>query len=365
MICGLGMVGMALLSLPACHPEEGHSQEHAHGHRIVVTTPVVKDVVIPQPYVCQIRSRRHIEIRPLVEGYLEEIYIREGQEVKQGDVLFRILPVLYKTKLDAELAEVRLAQIEYENTKRLYENQPPVVSAQEVALYEAKLARARAKAAQAEAELSFTIIRAPFDGIIDRFHRQKGSLVSKEDLLTTLSDNSVMWVYFKVPEARYLEYMRRQAGQYGTQEVELVLADGTKYPEKGVIAAIGGQFNNETGNISFRADFPNPRQFLRHGQTGTILIHQTFPQALVIPQRATLEILEKHYVFVVDDQGVVHQREISIQHELDDLFVVQKGLTVQDKIIIEGVRQVRDGDQLDYEFRPPDEVLAHLKYHAE
>jgi membrane fusion protein (multidrug efflux system) len=331
----------------------------------VVTTPLEKEVVITQRYVCQIHSRRHIEIRALAEGYLEEIPIREGQEVKQGDVLFRILPVFYKTKLDAELAEVRLAHIEYENTKRLYEHQPPVVSAQEVALYEAKLARAKAKAAQAEAELAFTVIRAPFDGIIDRFHRQRGSLVSKDDLLTTLSDNGVMWVYFKVPEARYLEYMKQREHYSGDRAVELVLADGTKYPERGVIAAIGGQFNNETGNITFRADFPNPQRLLRHGQTGTILIHQTLPDALLIPQRATLEILEKHYVFVVDDQGVVQQREIRIQHELDDLFVVQKDLTTQDKIILEGVRQVSEGDHVEYEFRRPEEVIGRLKYHAE
>jgi membrane fusion protein (multidrug efflux system) len=358
--------GMVVLTLPAC--QHGHSQEHVteHPHHtLVVTSPILKDVVVTQQYVCQIRARQHIEIRALEEGYLEEIPFQEGQFVKQGDVLFRILPLLYKARLDAELAEVRLAQIEYENTKRLYEHKPPVVSAQEVALYEAKLAKAKAKAAQAEAELSFTVIRAPFDGIVDRQYRQKGNLVSKEDLLTTLSDTSVMWVYFNVPEARYLEYMNGQAKYYGSQQVELVLANGSKFPEKGTIAAIGGQFNNETGNVVFRADFPNPHRLLRHGQTGNVLLHQRLHDALVIPQRATFEILEKRYVFVVDENHIVHQREIIIDHELDDIFVIKKGLNVQDKIVLEGVRQVQDGQRIEYEYRPPQEVLQHLKFHAE
>lgn len=351
---------MCLLALPACQKHEDHL--HEEHHKIVATSPQVKDVVLTQQYVCQIRSQRNIEIRALQEGYLEQITIKEGQAVKADDVLFQVRPILYKTRLDAELAEVQLAQLELNNTRRLFEQK--VVSVQEVSLFEAKLAKAKARAAQAEAEYNFTVVRAPYDGIIDRLQQQQGSLVKKEDLLTTLSDNSVMWVYFNVPEARYLDYVSGQDRESESQQIELVLANGSKFKYPGRIGAIEAKFNNETGNIPFRADFPNPDRLLRHGQTGTVLIHRTQKNAVVIPQRATFEVLDKRYVWVVGEDHVVHQRLITVQHELEDVFVVG-GLSEKDKIVLDGVRQVRDGEKTEYEFQKPEEVLAHQKFHAE
>ena len=247
------------------------------------------------------------------------------------------------------MAEAKLAQLEFKNTKKLFEDK--VVSQNEVALLEAKLAKAKAKAKLAEAELNFTNVRAPFDGIVDRLHEQQGSLIKEGDILTTLSDNSVMWVYFNVPEARYLEYMADRKQHKEERQIELVLANGNKFQQPGKIGAIEAKFNNETGNIPFRADFPNPDRLLRHGQTGTVLIHRTLKDAIVIPQRATFEILDKRYVYVVDKDDVVHQREIVVQNELEDIFVIKKGLDVNDKIVLEGIRQVRDGEKVEYEFR--------------
>ena len=240
-----------------------------------------------------------------------------------------------------------------------------VVSQQEVALFQAKLAKAQAKAKLAEAELNFTMVRAPFDGIVDRLEQRQGSLIKEGDVLTTLSDNSVMWVYFNVPEARYLEYMADPDQDKEEQKIELVLANGSKFQQTGKIGAIEAKFNNETGNIPFRADFPNPDGLLRHGQTGNVLIHRTLKNAIVIPQRATFEILDKRYVYVVGKDDVVHQREIAIQHEMDDIFVIKKGLDVNDKIVLEGVRQVHDGEKVEYEFRRPEQVMANQKNKAE
>lgn len=360
-----GLLALISLSLPACsrmHAQE-EKQSHQEHSNIVVTSPKAQDVLITQRYVCQIHSRRHIQVCALASGYLEEIPVKEGQAVKQGDVMFKILPTLYKAKLDAELAEAQLAELEYKNTQRLFEQK--VVSHQEVALYEAKLAKARAKANLAQAEMNFTLVRAPFPGIIDRLHEQLGSLIHEGDVLTTLSDNSVMWVYFNVPEARYLEYMAGRNKDKEAERIELVLANGSKFPHTGTIGAIEAEFNNETGNIPFRADFPNPDGLLRHGQTGNVLLHRTLKQATVIPQRATFEILDKLYVYVVGEDGVVHQRPITIQHELDDIFVIESGLGAKDTIVLDGVRQVRDGEKVEYEFRTPEEVLAKQKHHAE
>ncbi len=189
------------------HSTADHQGEDAHheAHKVIVTSPVSKQVTVTQQYVCQIHSHRHIEVCALQGGYLEEIPVREGQEVKQGDTMFTILPTLYKARLAAEAAEVKLAQIEFNNTEKLF--QQNVVAQPEVALAQAKLSKAQAKLQLTQAELDFTSIKAPFDGIIDHQHLQQGSLIAEGDVLTTLSDNKTMWVYFNVPESRYLEYV--------------------------------------------------------------------------------------------------------------------------------------------------------------
>jgi membrane fusion protein (multidrug efflux system) len=346
------------------HAQEEHGQaEHGHeehSHKIVVTSPIAKDMVSTQQYVCQIHSCRHIEVCALEGGYLEQIAVKEGQSVQQGELLFKILPTLYEARLASDVAEAQLAQIELQNTERLF--QQNVVAQPEVALAQAKLAKAQAKVNLARAELDFASVKAPFDGIVDKQHVQQGSLVAEGDILTTLSDNSVMWAYFNVPEARYLQY---QQGPHDDLKVELKLANGKIFPQIGAIGAIEADFNNETGNIAFRADFANPTRLLRHGQTGTILLSQVVKDAIVIPQRATFEILAKKYAFVVGDDDVVHQREIEIQTEMDDIYLIKEGLDVNDKIILEGIRQVRDGEKVEYEFHAPEEVLDSLKYHAE
>ncbi len=332
---------------------ENKEKPHREHETIVVTNPQAKDVSITQQYVCKIHSQRHINIRALANGYLSEIPIKEGQAVKQGDGMFRILPTLYQARYDAELAEVRLAELEFNETKKLFEKS--AVSSQELALRQAKLDKAKAKAKLAEAELNFTIVRAPFDGIVDRLQEQVGSLIHERDILTTLSDNRVMWVYFEVPETRYLEYMAGRGQDQENTKIELVLANGNKFPHASTGVTVLATFANETGSIPFRTDFPNPHGLLRHGQRGTVLIHLTLKNALVIPQRAVFEILDKQYVWVVDNEGVAHQREIVIQNESEDIFVIKKGLDVNDKIIVEGVRQVRDGEKVKFEFRKPEE----------
>jgi membrane fusion protein (multidrug efflux system) len=329
--------------------------------KIVVTSPKAKNVVITQKYVGQIHAQRHIKVRALQKGYLEEVPLKEGQTVKRGDLMFKIVPILYKAKWDAELAEARAAELELKNTKKLFDQK--VVAIQEVALSEAKLARLRAKVKLAKAELDFTEVRAPFDGVIDRLHEQQGSLITEQDILTTLCDNNLMWVYFNVPQARYLEYMTGPANDE-ERKIELVLANG-KLKRRGKISAIEAQFNDKSGSIPFRADFANPDRLLRHGMTGTVLIHETLKNAIVIPQKATFESAGKRYVYVVDKDDVVHQREIVVQNELEDLFVINRGIGVDDRMVYEGIRQVREGEKVRYEFRPLDQILGHPKNHAE
>ena len=367
-------VGLAGCETNASSHEQSGAESHAaahegaehHAHKVLVTSPVQKDVVNTQPFVCQIHSCNHIEIRALMGGYLQEVGVKEGQAVKKGALMFQILPPLYQAKLDSEIAEANRIRIALKNAQTLSEK--GIVSTQEIALKTAELAKAEAKVALAKAELTFTSITAPFDGIVDRQKCQVGSLIEEGDVLTTFSDNSLMWVYFNVPEKRYLAYKAElDAAGGGTDhmKIELKLANGTIFPHPGKIGAIEADFNNTTGNIAFRADFPNPNGLLRNGQTGTILIHSTMKNVLVIPQRATFEILDKRYAYVVDKDNVVHQRDIKIGTVQDDIFVIEKGLQKDDKIVLEGIRQVHDGDKIEYEFRAPEDVLGNLKYHAE
>jgi len=364
----VAFLALSSLSLPACDihkAEESHEQEH---HKIVVTSPVVKDVILTQPYVCLIRAQRHIDVRALVDGYLEKILVKEGQVVKEKEPMFKILPILYQARYEAAKAEARQAELEYKYAQNLFEKK--VIADTEVALREAKWKKAEAHKMLAEAELKFTDITAPFDGIVDTLHEREGSLIKERDILTTLSDNSVMWVYFNVPEASYLEYMAHvDQDQHAPRlelNLELELANHSKFPYACTGVTVEAKFNPETGNIPFRADFPNPHRLLRHGQTGTILVHPTRHNALIIPQRATFEILDKRYVWVGGEDNKAKQRLVTIdESKLEDIFIIKSGLDVKDKIIWEGVRDVRDGDKVEYEFRPPEEILDKQKNHAE
>lgn len=354
-------------------PRHGGSHDEVE-HPIVVTTPGVLDVPTTRDYVGQIHSQRHVEVRAIDEGYLEEVLIQEGQAVEEGQRLFQILPVMYRAELEARRAELQLAEINYQNTEQL--TGQGVVSEQELALARAERARARAQVDRATAEYGFTSVEAPFAGIVDRQMMQLGSLVEAGDVLTTLSDNSVMWVYFNVPEADYLAY--RAIPGAGTPDepqrlaipevtIRLRLANGQIFDEAAdSTLTIESEFDNTTGNIRFRADFPNPQGLLRQGQTGTVLIQETLHDALVIPQRATFEILDRRFVYVVDEQGLAHQRQVTVSHELEDLFVISEGLSPGEAFILDGVRQVSDGERIgELQRRDASDVLNDLKHHAE
>ena len=361
-------------TLVACQALRAQDHPREEERRpVVLSSPAVRNVRTSQKYVCQIHSRRHIEVRALEQGYLEQVPVQEGQHVKEGDLLFKILPIVHKAHLDADRAELELANIQLRNTQMLSDNQ--VVSNQELAMAQAERNRAKAKVRLAAAKLGFMNLVAPFDGIIDRQYAQQGSLVEEGDMLTTLSDNSLMWVYFNVPEADYLRYKSlphainpespQQLKIPGTI-IELQLANGNIFDQNGGdTVTIESDFDNETGNIQFRADFPNPNNLLRHGQTGTLLIGETLKDVLVIPQRATFEILDKRYVFVVGNDGIAHQRAIKVSHEMDDIFVVESGLKASERFVFEGVRQLHDGERLKCKVVSADRALKNMKFHAE
>ena len=350
----------ALLATMGCHSEkhEGEGEKV----KFLVTSVLKQDTLTIREYVSQIRAIQHIEVRALEKGYLEKIFVDEGQSVKQGQRMFQIMPLMYNAELQKAQAEANFAEVEFLNTKALADSN--VVSKNELLLAKAKFDKANAELALAQVHLGFTSIKAPFDGIMDRFSVRQGSLVNEGDLLTVLSDNSKMWIYFNVPEAEYLNF-RIAAKKDSIMKVSLMMANQQMFEYNGIVEAIEADFNNETGNIAFRATFPNPKGLLRHGETGNIRMAVPYRNALIIPQKATFEILEKKYVFVVGKDSVAHQTEIVVAAEMPDLYIVKSGLKADDRIILEGLRKVRDSDKITYEYEDPKKVIPHLKVYAE
>lgn len=354
------MSACALLYCTACSSKKEEAEAET---KFLLTSPLRKDTTVTRVYVCQIHAIQHIELRSREKGYLQKIFVDEGQFIREGQMMFQIMPLLYTAELQKAEAEAKFAEIEYRNTKQLADSN--VVSVNELALAQAKFDKAKAEVALAQAHLSFTEIRAPFSGIMDRFHVRQGSLVNEEDLLTMMSDNSQMWVYFNVPEAEYLNY-KVNARKDSVMRVQLQMANNQLFDHPGIVKAIEADFNNETGNIAFRATFPNPEGLLRHGETGNILATSLLKNALIIPQKATFEILEKKYVFTVDKDNVIHQREITIAEEMPDLYLVKEGITENDRIVLEGIRKIRDNDKIqEFEYVDPKVVIPNLKVYVE
>ena len=330
--------------------------------KLLVTTALHTDTTVTKEYVAQIHAYQHIEVRALEKGYLDKIFVDEGQTVKKGQAMFQIRPAIYRADLQKSEAEANYVDIEYKNTKSLADSN--IVSKNELALSKAKLNKARADVALAQTHLQFTSIAAPFTGIMDHFRARLGSLVDEGDLLTTLSDNSKMWVYYNVPEAEYLAYKEHLKGD-STLHVKLMMANNEVFKYPGIVKTIEADFNNETGNIAFRATFPNPNALLRNGETGSVLMTVPLNNVLLIPQKATLEVLEKKYVYVVDKNNVVHQREVTIGAEMPELFIITGGLTKTDKFLLEGIRKVKDGDKISYTYESPSKAISQLKVHSE
>ncbi len=351
------LIALAALCMWACHaPHEKHEEPGV----FAVTTPLRQDLELTREYVAQVQAIQHIEVRAQERGYLTEIFVDEGQLVGEGTKMFQIMPLIYRADLHRAEAETDMASIEYKNTKMLADKD--IVSPAELALAAAKLNRAKAELELAQTHMRLTEIRAPFTGLMDRFVVRLGSLVEAGDLLTTLSDNRMLWIYFNVPEAEYLDY---KADPDQQMVVKFKMANDKFFEQEGKVETIEADFDNTTGTIAFRATFPNPTGLLRHGETGNIVVATKYPDAQVIPQKATFEILDRRYVFVVDDEGIVKSRPISVAAELPHVFIVVGGLADTDHILLEGLRKVEEGKHIEVKLEEPAEVFAQLKYHAE
>lgn len=356
----------AALFVSACSSDKKNS---VNQEKYPVTNPIVMDTAYTHDYVANIHSLQHVELRARVKGYIEKIHVDEGEIVKAGQILFSISRQEYevdllkaKAMLKSAIADAKAAELDLQNVKILVEKN--IVSKTELKMAQAKLDALQAKVdeaqsyeASAELNLSYTVIKAPFDGIIDRIPNKAGSLVDEGTLLTTLSDNKKVFAYFNVSEKEYLDFTTLIDSEK-KNEVSLVLANNQIHKYKGCIETVAGKIDKNTGNIAFRACFPNPDLLLKHGSSGEVRIMKEEKNALIIPQKATFEIQDKIYVFTVGPDNTVKMRSIVPKLRIPHLYVIESGLSSNDRIIYEGIQQAKEGDTIIPEVISMKQILA-------
>jgi RND family efflux transporter MFP subunit len=342
------------LLLTAC---SNRTKESKTEEKFTVINPIVMDTVYINEYVADIHSVQNVELRARVKGYMEAIHVDEGKAVKAGQLLFNISSKEYKealTKAKASLksaiAEAKAAEVDVQSAKTLVEKN--IISKTELEMAQARLDAANARIDEAKSDeanaglnLSLTEIKAPFDGIINRIPNKAGSLIDEGTLLTSISNNSEVFAYFNVSEKEYLDFISKPA-QENKQEVELVLANNALHKQKGFVETVDGEFDKTSGNIAFRARFPNPDGILKHGSSGKVRLKTELKNAMIIPQKSTFEIQEKTYVYVVDQKREIMMKSFVPQFRMGHLYVVLSGLNPTDNIIYEGIQRVKEGEQV-------------------
>ncbi len=355
--------GIALgITLFACGGQQQGQQAGAPEYAVMtIETSVSK---LNNAYPATIKGRQDVEIRPNVSGFITKLCVDEGAVVKKGQTLFVIDPVQYEEAVNVARAAVNVAKANVATAELTAKNKEKLAEKNIISLYElqmanntlasqkAALAQAEAQLINAEKNLSYTNVTSPSNGVVGKIPFRVGSLVSPSSAtaLTTVSDNSEMYVYFSMNEKDILKLTRESNG--ATQgvlnqmpAVELQLVDGSIYNEKGKIETLSGVIDQTTGAASVRATFPNPNGILRSGGSGVILLPEENNHAIVIPQKATMEMQDKKFVLVVNDSSIVNTTEIKILPVNDGKnYVVTSGLKPGDRIVIEGVgTSVRNG----------------------
>lgn len=351
------MVSLCLLSSLFASCQDSNNQQEHNKEFVPITILHPTTIQFPRSYVADIQAIQFVEVKPKVEGFIQQVYVDEGQLVKKGQPLFRLSSDEYSESVKEAEANYKQAQAQYdmaiydvERIERLVTKQilsqirlDHAIKEREVA--EMKVEQAKAQLQRSQMNYSYTTITSPFDGYIDRIPYKIGSLVNPQSLLTTVSDISEIFAYYRVNESEYLEFKRRQiSGENieGSNDVELVLSDGSIYAHKGRLETVEGDFERGTGSIAFRVRFPNPDQLLRHGVTGKVRMMTTMDNICLIPQKSTFEIQDFTYVYTVDSNHVVKVRSFEPLERYNNYYVTQD-LPNNTAIVYEGVQMMKDG----------------------
>ena len=306
-------------------------------------------------YPATIRGKQDVEIRPMVSGFITKLHVDEGSVVRKGQVLFSIDPVQYQAAVNSAKAAVNTQELTVNNKREL--NKKNIISNYDLQMAENQLAQTKAQLAQAEAQLvnaknnlSYTSVTSPSDGVVGSIPYRVGSLVSPSvaSPLTTVADISEMYAYFSMTERQLLSQIREGGSIKEILErmpdVQLQLIDGTMYADSGRVETISGVIDQTTGSVTMRALFPNKHNVLRSGSTGNVVFPNPMTNVIMIPQSATTEIQDKKFVFVVQPDNTLKNTEIQV-FKLNDgkYYYVTEGLKAGDKVVMEGVQNLRDG----------------------
>ncbi len=324
-----------------------------------VQTVATSDREIPVYYSATVRGRQDIDIYPQISGTVSELCITEGQQVDEGQTLFIIDQVPYKAALQtaeanvaAAKAGVSTAKLVRDSKKQLFRRK--VVSQFDLSSAQNQLLTAEAQLAQAEAQrvsaannLSYTVVKAPSKGVVGTLPFRVGALVGPSAKLTTVSDNSEMYIYFSMTENQLLNLTRRYGSTAATlqnmPDVQLQLSDGSLYDHSGRVESISGVIDASTGSVQLRAAFPNKNGLLHSGGSGNIILPSVYKDCIVIPQTATFEIQDKVYVYKVID-GKASSAMIDVEKVTNGReYIVRSGLEPGETIVAEGVGLLREG----------------------
>ncbi|RAJ08864.1 membrane fusion protein (multidrug efflux system) [Chitinophaga skermanii] len=327
--------------------------------------PVDVDFLEIQPTTAQIEKKYpgaiegtvNVDIKAQVTGYLEEIFIKEGDYVQKGQNLFKIKGDVFNEQvnnsqaaLKAAMAAEETSRIELEKIKPLVAGK--VVSEMQLQTAEANYASAKAAVAQAKAALgssqinaAFSLIKAPVNGYIGRIPNRIGNLVTPADAtpLTTLSEINNVFVYFSLSEADYIAFMKDRATDTAMSTVEMIMADGTVYDQKGTLEMASGNINATTGSIPLKAVFPNPNKLLRAGGSAKIILRKTMPGSLTVPMTSVKDIQDKYFVFALGDSNKVKMKPIEIAGKSGDLYILKSGLQAKEKIALNRIDVLNEG----------------------
>lgn len=368
---------LSLTFLSSCDKGKPKDTNNAKLPMIQVLELAPHKVQVPKSYIADIQAVQFVEVRSKVSGFVTQIFVDEGAVVKKGQRLFQLTSSEFndmvntaRANLAQANAELQGAQVEVERLETLVKKN--IISPSELELAKSRRAVAESKISQAQSQLktaqtglSYTTVMAPFDGIVDRIPHKLGSLVTENDLLTSITDVSEIFAYYKLNENDYLTYMREKIGGENQAEIEenltLILSDGQHYSEHGKLETSEADFEQGTGSIAFRVRFPNPDKLIKHGASGKIQMKTNLENVFLIPQKSTFEVQDYTYVYVVTKENKVVIRSFQPIQRFG-LFYITEGFQPGDRIVYEGIQQIKDGMVIDPQ--PVDEKTVYQQLDA-
>ncbi len=337
--------------------EQAHEQPEQLPPTVDFLQISIANADVAKKYPGAIEGAVNVDLKAQVSGYLEKIFVKEGDYVQKGQALFKIKAEVFNEQVNNSLATLKAALAAQANAKLEIEKIRPLVEGKVVSEIQLQTAQANYEAAsaqvnQAKAMLSsskinaeFSLIKAPISGYIGRIPNRIGNLVTPADLvpLTTLSDINQVFVYFSLTEADYIAFMKEKGLQKNINTVSLVMADGSEYEHKGKLEFASGNIDRTTGSIALKAIFPNPDKLLRSGGSAGVVLQKAYQTALLVPMASVKDIQDKYFIFSLADSNKVVMKPFEIEGKSGSNYIVKSGISAGEKIALTSIDVLNEG----------------------